>query len=90
MARAGTARFFYVAAAVAAPKERVVMSWLDILRALALLLVLEGLTPLLAPARWRAALRRFELASPRQIRWAGAAGVGAGLLLLAVAAGVPG
>lgn len=66
------------------------MSWLDILRALALLLVLEGLMPLLAPARWRAALRRFELASPRQIRWAGAAGVGAGLLLLALAAGLAG
>jgi len=61
------------------------MAWVDILRALALLLVLEGLMPLLAPSRWRAALRRFELASPGQIRLAGFVAVAAGLVLLVVA-----
>ncbi|TFH67476.1 DUF2065 family protein [Gammaproteobacteria bacterium LSUCC0057] len=63
------------------------MLWIDGLRALALLLILEGLLPMLAPDRWRAALRRFELAAPRQIRIAGAVAVAAGCLLLVAASG---
>jgi len=61
------------------------MIWIDLLRALGLLLILEGLLPLFTPERWRAALRRFELVSPRQIRRAGLVAVAAGVALLVVA-----
>ncbi len=58
------------------------MIWVDLLRAVALLLVLEGMMPALMPERWRAILLRFESISPRNIRIFGFCCVTAGLGLL--------
>lgn len=52
--------------------------------ALALMLVLEGLLPLLAPATWRDMFRRLLELSDGQIRFIGLALVLSGLLLLIV------
>jgi uncharacterized protein YjeT (DUF2065 family) len=49
--------------------------------ALALMLVLEGLMPLLAPAAWRDMFRRLLALSDGQIRFIGLALVGGGLLV---------
>ena len=49
--------------------------------ALALMLVLEGLLPLLAPAQWREMFRRVLALSDGQIRFIGLALVGGGALL---------
>ncbi len=49
--------------------------------ALALMLVLEGLLPLLAPAQWREMFRRVLALSDGQIRFIGLALVGGGTLL---------
>lgn len=40
----------------------------ELLRALALVLVLEGLMPFLAPSRWREALLRISSLEDRQLR----------------------
>lgn len=50
--------------------------------AIALMLILEGLLPLAAPARWRDIFRRVAELSDGQIRFFGLASVGAGLILL--------
>lgn len=50
--------------------------------AIALMLILEGLLPLAAPARWREIFRRVAELSDGQIRFFGLASVGAGLILL--------
>jgi len=50
--------------------------------ALALMLVLEGLLPLLAPTTWRDMFRRLLELSDGQIRFIGLALVLSGLLLL--------
>lgn len=52
--------------------------------ALALMLVAEGLLPLLSPGTWRAVFERAVRMSDGQIRFLGLASVGFGLLLLAV------
>ena len=49
--------------------------------ALALMLVFEGLLPLLAPAQWRDMFRRVLALSDGQIRFVGLALVGSGALL---------
>lgn len=49
--------------------------------ALALMLVLEGLLPMLAPARWRQIFSEILKLHDGQIRFFGLACVGAGLLL---------
>lgn len=49
--------------------------------ALALMLVLEGLMPLLAPAAWRDMFRRLLALSDGQIRFVGLSLVGGGLLV---------
>jgi uncharacterized protein YjeT (DUF2065 family) len=43
----------------------------ELMRALALVLVLEGLMPFLAPARWREALLRITSLQDRQLRSVG-------------------
>lgn len=59
------------------------MLWDDLLRALALVLVIEGLMPLVAPHRWREILLRVaSQVDERSLRTFGAVMVGAGLLLL--------
>jgi uncharacterized protein YjeT (DUF2065 family) len=50
--------------------------------AIALMLILEGLLPLAAPARWREIFRRVAELSDGQIRFFGLASIGAGLILL--------
>jgi uncharacterized protein YjeT (DUF2065 family) len=50
--------------------------------AIALMLILEGLLPFAAPARWREIFRRVAELSDGQIRFFGLASIGAGLILL--------
>jgi uncharacterized protein YjeT (DUF2065 family) len=54
--------------------------------AFALLLILEGLLPLLAPARWRAMFRRVAELSDGQIRFFGLIAIIAGVALALVLA----
>jgi uncharacterized protein YjeT (DUF2065 family) len=54
------------------------------LAACALVLVLEGLLPLLAPRAWRDAFRRLTELSDGQLRFVGLLSVGIGAILLAV------
>lgn len=58
------------------------MIWVDLLRAVALLLVLEGIMPAVMPGRWRTILLRSESISPQNIRIFGFLCVVAGLGLL--------
>lgn len=51
------------------------------LGALALMLVLEGIVPLCAPASWRATFQRITCWADGQIRFAGLMSVVAGVLL---------
>lgn len=50
--------------------------------AFALMLVLEGLLPFLAPARWREIVRRVAELTDGQIRFFGLASIASGVLLL--------
>lgn len=56
-----------------------------ILMAFALLLVLEGLMPLLAPSAWREAFTRIMALNDGQLRFLGLASVASGLALAALA-----
>ncbi|MFM1886442.1 MAG: hypothetical protein RL026_1599 [Pseudomonadota bacterium] len=58
------------------------MQWSDLLAALALMFLLEGLLPFISPARSRRAFERLAQLGDRELRVAGLAGMGAGLLLL--------
>ena len=53
-----------------------------LLTALALVLLLEGLLPLVAPAFWRHLFQQITALTDGQIRFYGVLSVGAGLLLL--------
>ena len=52
--------------------------------ALSLLLVLEGILPLAAPAFWRDAFRRATELNDGQLRFMGAVSMASGLLMLAI------
>lgn len=52
----------------------------ELLTALALVLVLEGLMPFISPARWREAFSRILSMSDGQIRFIGLASIVLGLL----------
>ena len=56
-----------------------------LLMAFALMLVIEGALPFLAPSLWREAFRRIMLLSDGQIRFFGLSAMLAGLVLLWVA-----
>jgi len=56
-----------------------------LLMALALMLVVEGLLPFLAPKVWRETFRRLMLLTDGQIRFFGLTSMIAGLILLFVA-----
>ena len=56
-----------------------------LLMAFALMLVIEGLLPFLAPSVWRDAFRRIMQLSDGQIRFIGLTSMLAGVLLLLVA-----
>ena len=53
----------------------------SVFAALALMLVIEGLLPLLAPAAWRETFRRLIDMRDGQIRFIGAASIASGALL---------
>lgn len=53
------------------------------LLALGLMLVFEGLLPLVAPSAWRDMMQRIALFRDGQVRFVGLASILAGLLLLA-------
>ncbi len=56
--------------------------WDDLGRALALVLVIEGMWPFLAPARWRIMLAQLAHVNDRVLRIAGFIGMAVGLMLL--------
>ncbi len=56
-----------------------------ILMAFALMLIVEGLLPFLAPSLWRETFRRIMLLSDGQIRFFGLTSMLAGVILLFVA-----
>jgi uncharacterized protein YjeT (DUF2065 family) len=58
------------------------MDWNDLLGALALYLVLEGLLPFASPGRWRESFALIARLEDAHLRIFGAASIGAGLLLL--------
>lgn len=58
-----------------------------LLMAFALMLILEGLLPFLAPTLWRDTFRRIMQMSDGQIRFVGLSSMVVGLLLLALARG---
>lgn len=60
------------------------MAWADLLRALALVLVIEGLMPFLMPQRWREVMQRMATQDDRSLRIIGLVSIGAGLLVLQV------
>ncbi len=54
----------------------------ELLTALALVMVIEGLMPLISPARWREVFSRILALSDGQIRFIGLASILMGLLAL--------
>jgi hypothetical protein len=56
--------------------------WTSLLMAFALMLVLEGLLPFLAPKAWRDAFRRITELADGQIRFLGLSSIVAGVVLL--------
>jgi len=55
-------------------------------QALALMLVIEGLLPLISPAAWRRMFEQILTLGNGQVRFFGLCSIGAGLILLAVLA----
>jgi uncharacterized protein YjeT (DUF2065 family) len=60
------------------------LAWSDLLAALALMLVLEGLLPFLNPAGWRRVFSQLARNSDRELRVGGVVCMVLGLLLLAL------
>lgn len=58
------------------------MAWDDLARALALVLVLEGLGPFLAPRRWREMFLRIATLDERVLRTVGLVMMVSGLVVL--------
>jgi uncharacterized protein len=58
------------------------MEWQDLSRAAALVLVIEGLLPFAAPARWREALARIAQMDDRVLRAMGLLSMLAGVVVL--------
>lgn len=54
----------------------------NFLTAIALMLVLEGLLPSVAPSLWREAFRKMVILNDSQLRFAGLASMLSGLLIL--------
>ena len=57
-----------------------------LLTALALMLIIEGLLPFLAPGLWRKTFRRITVLSDGQVRFVGLTSMLCGVLLLAFVA----
>lgn len=60
------------------------MAWSDLLSALALVMVIEGLMPFLMPARWREVMQRMAMQDDRSLRVIGLVSIGIGLIVLQV------
>jgi uncharacterized protein YjeT (DUF2065 family) len=58
------------------------LEWSDLLAALALMLVFEGLLPFLNPGGWRRVVTQLAGSSDRHLRVGGLVCMGLGLLLL--------
>ena len=56
--------------------------WTTLLAAFALMLVLEGLLPFIAPRAWRETFRRITELADGQIRFLGLSSIVAGIVLL--------
>lgn len=56
--------------------------WTELGRAIALVCVIEGLMPFLAPARWRQTLLNISTLAPRQLRIFGAVMIAVGVVAL--------
>lgn len=56
--------------------------WADLIRALALVCVIEGLMPFIAPQRWRETILRLAEVAPRQLRIFGAVMIAIGVVVL--------
>ena len=56
--------------------------WQDLVRAFALVMVLEGLWPFLSPSRWRNAMLRVGQLDDRMLRSFGLASMICGLIVL--------
>lgn len=56
--------------------------WTTLLTAFALMMVLEGLLPFVAPRAWRDTFRRITELADGQIRFIGLSSIVAGLILL--------
>ena len=63
------------------------MNWNDLLAAIALYLVIEGLLPFASPAGWRQGLALIAQLRDGQLRLFGLASIAAGLLLLLLVRG---
>ena len=58
------------------------MNWIDLLSALGLMLVIEGIMPFASPSGWRTMMRQIAEAPDNSLRGVGAVSMLAGLLLL--------
>ncbi len=58
------------------------LEWPELLRALALVMVIEGLMPFAAPSHWRRMLQTVSQMPDRGLRLLGVASMAAGLILL--------
>jgi len=58
------------------------VNWQDLFRALALVLVIEGILPFLSPQAWKNAMMQAMQVSARALRIMGLLGMLGGLLLL--------
>ncbi len=58
------------------------MAWTDLLSALGLMLILEGLLPFASPSSWRNMLRQVGEAPDNSLRGIGAVSMIVGLLIL--------
>jgi len=56
--------------------------WIELLTALALVLIIEGLFPFATPGGFRRSMRRAAELPERQLRIVGALSMGAGVILL--------
>ncbi|MFO7787097.1 MAG: DUF2065 domain-containing protein [Halospina sp.] len=56
--------------------------WQDLLTALALVLIIEGVMPFLCPQRWQRMVEVLAQMAPSNMRWAGFASMLMGVILL--------
>ncbi|XOZ34972.1 DUF2065 domain-containing protein [Halomonadaceae bacterium KBTZ08] len=59
--------------------------WQDLLTALALVFIIEGVMPFLYPQRWQRLVEFLAQVAPSSMRWAGFASMLVGVILLYVA-----